>query len=134
MAILILNIIISAILTGVILITQIVNYPLFKYVKSEFSPFHKQYVKWIGFVVAPIMITELVIVSIMLIQDWDNILIQLIAILLFIIWLSTFFIQVPIHNELSLSNKKNLNLLIYSNWIRTICWVLKLVISTIIII
>ena len=78
MAILILNIIISAILTGVILITQIVNYPLFKYVKGEFSTFHKQYVKWIGFVVAPIMITELVIVSIMLIQDWDNILIQLI--------------------------------------------------------
>ena len=134
MAILILNLIISAVLTGVILITQIVNYPLFKYVKGEFSPFHKQYVKWIGFVVAPIMITELVIVSIMLIQDWDNILIQLIAILLFIIWLSTFFIQVPIHNELSLSNKKNLNLLIYSNWIRTICWVLKLLISTIIII
>ena len=106
MAILILNLIISAVLTGVILITQIVNYPLFKYVKVEFSPFHKKYVKWIGFVVAPIMITELVIVSIMLIQDGDNNLIQLIAILLFIIWLSTFCIQFPIHNELSLSNKK----------------------------
>ena len=128
------NLIISSVLTAVILITQIVNYPIFKHVQHDFPAFHQNYVKRIGFIVAPIMILEFLIVSTMLIQDFDNTLIQLISILVFIIWLSTFFIQVPIHNQLSLGNKTNLNLLIYSNWMRTICWILKLAISIIIII
>ena len=126
------NLIINSVLIGVILITQIVNYPLFKYVKTDFTTFHKKYVKQIGFVVAPIMIVELIIVSIMLLQDFNNNLIKLITILLLIIWISTFFVQVPIHKQLSLGIKKNLNLLVYSNWARTICWILKLIISTII--
>ncbi|MAZ58763.1 MAG: hypothetical protein CMP56_05115 [Flavobacteriales bacterium] len=123
------NLIISSVLTAVILITQIINYPLFKYVQNDFSTFHQNYVKRIGFIVAPIMVLELIIVSIMLVQDFDNNLIKFSAVLVFIIWISTFFMQVPIHNELSLNKKKNLHLLIYSNWVRVICWMLKLIIS-----
>ena len=59
------NLILSAVLTGVILITQIINYPLFKNIK-DLSLFHKEYVKRMGFVVAPLMIIELTIVLIML--------------------------------------------------------------------
>lgn len=123
------NLIISSVLTAVILITQIINYPLFKYVQNDFSTFHQNYVKRIGFIVAPIMVLELIIVSIMLVQDFDNNLIKFSAVLVFIIWISTFCMQVPIHNELSLNEKKNLHLLIYSNWVRVICWMLKLIIS-----
>ncbi len=49
MILLICNLIISSVLTGVIIMTQIVNYPLFKYVKNDFPKFHQKYVKLIGF-------------------------------------------------------------------------------------
>jgi len=133
MNILIFNLIINSILIGIILTTQIVNYPLFKFVHKDFSAFHKKYVKLIGLIVAPIMIIEALIILAMLFQDLNSLLIQLSAVLVIIIWTSTFLIQVPIHNQLSLSKKKNLNLLIYSNWIRTICWILKLIISIMIV-
>ena len=123
------NLIISSVLTTIILITQIVTYPLFKHIQNDFIDFHKDYTKRIGFIVAPIMIIELIIVSIMLTQDFGNNLLKISAILLFIIWLSTFCIQVPIHKQLSKADKNNLNLLITSNWIRTICWMVKLLIS-----
>ena len=123
------NLIISTILTAVILVTQIVNYPLFKYVQNDFSTFHQRYVTRIGYIVAPIMILEFFITSTMLAQDFDDNLKKISALLVILIWLSTFFIQVPIHNQLSLTNKKNLNFLIYSNWIRVVCWILKLIIA-----
>lgn len=129
MSLLLYNLILSSLLTAIILVTQIVNYPLFKYVQNDFSTFHQKYVTKIGYVVAPIMMLELVITSTMLLQDFDDNLKKISALLVIVIWLSTFFIQVPIHNQLSLTNKKNLNLLIYSNWIRAVCWILKLIIS-----
>ena len=125
------NIIVSTILTTIILVTQFVNYPLFKYVYQDFSTFHKKYVTRIGYIVAPIMVLELIITTAMLLQDFDDSLKKISALLVILIWLSTFFIQVPIHNQLSLSNKLNLNLLIYSNWIRVVCWILKLITSII---
>ena len=36
-----LNIIINSILVGVILMTQFINYPLFKSIKSDFTNYHK---------------------------------------------------------------------------------------------
>ena len=129
MSLLLYNLIVSSVLTAIILVTQIVNYPLFKYVQNDFSTFHKKYVKKIGYVVAPIMLFELVITSIILLQDFDDNLKKISALLVIVIWLSTFFVQVPIHNQLSLTNKTNLNLLIYSNWIRVVCRILKLIIA-----
>ncbi|MBF25930.1 MAG: hypothetical protein CMP49_05395 [Flavobacteriales bacterium] len=125
------NLIITSILVGVIIITQIVNYPLFKNINHDFSSIHKQYVAKIGITAGPMMVLELLILIALLIQNFDNIIIQLMSGLVFIIWISTFGIQVPIHNQLASSNKKNLNVLIYSNWIRTICWILKLILSSI---
>ena len=44
-------------------------------------------------------------------------------ILVLLIWLSTFLIQVPLHNALSKEkNTEKLSKLIFSNWIRTILW------------
>ena len=44
-------------------------------------------------------------------------------ILLGIIWSSTIFFQIPIHNTLSSKfNENALIMLINTNWIRTICW------------
>ena len=125
------NLILSAVLTGVILITQIINYPLFKNIK-DLSLFHKEYVKRMGFVVAPLMIIELTIVLIMLFYNYEDNLIKTTGLLTLIIWSSTFLIQVPIHNEIKNSKYINLEKLTKSNWIRTISWLTKLFIAIII--
>ena len=46
-------------------------------------------------------------------------------ILLIIIWLSTFFIQVPIHNKLLDEPSNYLTKLVRTNWIRTVLWTVK---------
>ena len=127
------NLILTSILVGIILITQFISYPLFKNVGLDFSVFHKKYVNLMGFVVAPIMILELVIVSILFINDFDNTIIRAIAVSVVLIWTSTFLIQVPIHNKLSiLKDLEKINLLIKSNIIRTFLWTIKLILSTLI--
>jgi len=127
------NLILNSILVGIILITQFISYPLFKNVGLDFSVFHKKYVNLMGFVVAPIMILELVIVSILFINDFDNTIIGAIAASVVLIWTSTFLIQVPIHNKLSiLKDLEKINLLIKSNIIRTFLWTIKLILSTLI--
>ena len=127
------NLILNSILVGIILITQFISYPLFKNVGLDFSVFHKKYVNLMGFVVAPIMILELVIVSILFINDFDNTIIRAIAVSVVLIWTSTFLIQVPIHNKLSiLKDLEKINLLIKSNIIRTFLWTIKLILSTLI--
>ena len=95
------NLILNSILLGIILITQIVSYPLFKNIDTNFSRFHKEYVSRIGRVVAPIMILEIIVAVIMLITDPENKTIFLIFCLLAMVWISTFFLQVPAHNHLS---------------------------------
>tara|TARA_B110000444_G_scaffold91827_1_gene86763 strand:- start:2115 stop:2519 length:405 start_codon:yes stop_codon:yes gene_type:complete len=127
------NLILNSILVGIILITQCVSYPLFKNIGTDFTFFHKKYVNLIGFVVAPIMVLELVIVAILLMNNFDNAIIRAITALVFLIWASTFLIQVPIHNSLSIAKDLvKINLLIKSNIIRTSCWVIKLILSTLI--
>ena len=124
------NLILNSILTGIIITTQIVTYPLLKYVSRDFTLFHQKYVSRIGFIVAPIMMLELTVVGKMVIDDFYNPLIKLLAFFTILIWLSTFFIQVPIHNQLSRGkNLTRLKILITSNWIRTIGWSLKLALS-----
>ena len=124
------NLILNSILTGIIITTQIVTYPLLKYVNRDFTLFHQKYVSRIGFIVAPIMVLELTVVGKMVIDDFYNPLIKLLAFFTILIWLSTFFIQVPIHKQLSKGkNLTRLKILITSNWIRTIGWSLKLALS-----
>ena len=121
--------IINAILIGVILVTQIVSYPLFLNVKSlDFSSYHKTYTKKISIVVLPLMLAELFITVYILFSNPSTTHIFSALILLFI-WLSTFFIQVPIHNIISKSkDNRILRKLIASNWLRTLLWVIKLLI------
>lgn len=50
-----------------------------------------------------------------------------------LIWLVTFFIQVPLHNKLSEArDKEAISRLVSSNWIRTSLWSLKSILSLII--
>ncbi len=120
-------IIINSILVGVILMTQILSYPLLlKLSKSDFYNYYNSYTKRISFIVIPLMSFE-VLLSIILNISLYNFYLLYSNILLLVVWGSTFFIQVPIHNKLSFNHSHSLiNKLIFTNWIRTIAWICKL--------
>ena len=127
------NFFISSFMFGLILTTQIVSYPMFLKAEENFSVYHMSYVDKISTIAAPLMIIELFLslLFIILLQSYFAISIFLIMILIF---LSTFFIQVPIHEKL----KNNFNIylcnkLINTNWIRVFLWLSKCIISFIMI-
>ena len=116
-------------MVGVSLITQFVTYPSFKLIKSSsFSEFHKSYTNKMLFIVAPVMILELIsslFLVIFYVSDNNTEIGLLITLML--IWFLTFFIIVPIHNKLTLNYNKGLNQkLIKYNGLRTILWIIKL--------
>ena len=131
---LLLNFFITSFMFGLILTTQIVNYPLFLKVKSKnFANYHSFYVDRISFIVIPVMLIEFFL-SILLISINSSYLIIFNFVLILLIFLTTYLIQVPIHNNIKLeSNKLLLNRLINTNWIRTIFWFFKSIISWVII-
>jgi len=125
-SLLLLNIVLSAMMTGIIWLVQLLIYPSFE--KARSTEFQVHHVKSIGPLVAPLMIIELMTMIYLVAIDQHIILLSA-AICLLVIWLSTFLIQVPIHNQI----RKNIDILsikrlILSNWIRTIFWTLKTII------
>ena len=116
-------------MVGVSLITQFVTYPSFKLIKSSsFSEFHKSYTNKMLFIVAPVMILELISSLLLVIFDVSDNNIEIgLLIILMLIWFLTFFIIVPIHNKLTINYNKDLNQkLIKYNGLRTILWIIKL--------
>lgn len=130
--ILILQIASSLIMFGVIWIIQLVQYPFFSHVNAEnFPKYHAAHTFWITPVVAPTMIIEL-ITSILIIfyppKNIDAKLLYVGLVLTLIVWASTFFLQIPLHNKLaSTFDAEAHRLLVNTNWIRTIAWSLRAV-------
>ena len=117
-------------MVGVSLITHFVTYPSFKLIKSSiFSEFHKSYTNKMLFIVAPVMILELISSLLLVIFDMnDNNTGIVLLITLMLIWSLTFFTIVPIHNKLTVNYNKDLNQkLIKYNGLRTILWIIKLI-------
>ena len=117
-------------MVGLIWFVQIVHCPLFGYVGSkEFGTFHEHHKILITPVVGFVMIVELVTTGLLILQipvgipNWTVI---VGIILIGFIWISTLFLQIPYHNNLSSKFDKNvLMMLVNTNWIRTICWSLR---------
>ena len=117
-------------MVGVSLITLFVTYPSFKLIKSSlFSEFHKSYTNKMLFIVAPVMILELISSFFLVIFDISDNNTEIgLLISLLLIWFLTFFIIVPIHNKLTVNYNKDLNQkLIKFNGLRTIFWIIKLI-------
>jgi len=113
-------------MTGVIWFVQIVHYPLFSKVgQPEFFSYHAQHIRRVSYIVLPAMIVELMtgiyLMWIAKTVDWY------VSIgLLGLIWISTFFIQVPCHQKLEKGFEKSVwQRLVYSNLIRTILWTIR---------
>jgi hypothetical protein len=128
------NLVVSSFMVGLIWLIQLVSYPLFSYVNvRDFQKYHSLHVKKITPLVALAMIFEAGIALILLIFI-PEISVGLLVIntsLVCLIWVSTAFIQIPYHQRLEFSKNQILytEKLIKTNWIRTILWTFKLIIS-----
>ena len=113
-------------LIAISVMVQLIIYPSFKnYDNSNFRSFHSSYTQKMFFIVGPIMIIELLSTLYLVIKDTFLFPSTIVA----FIWLTTFFLIVPVHNSLNSAfsirtHKKLLRL----NIVRTSFWVLKLLI------
>ncbi len=111
-------------------VIQLVHYPSFRFIdSSKFTDFHRHHTRSITVIVMPLMLAEL-IVSFLLVYKNGFTFFETIALAMVIgVWLSTFLIQIPIHDQLSSDeNSKEINKLVSTNWIRTVLWTGKVVV------
>lgn len=118
-------------MTGVIWFVQLVHYPLFPYARQGdflgFSADHQQRTTW---VVAPLMLVEVATAGLLLLADPGNGLLWFGALLLAVIWLSTGFVQVPLHGRLAQGFDASVaSKLVATNWLRTVCWTARAAVS-----
>ena len=115
-------------LVVLIWIIQLIVYPGFKYTDFQlFTQWHSQYANLISFIVIPLMLGQVAIIGIQLFNG-PNWAVWISAILVALVWASTFFQAVPIHNALQASPQSVSELqeyvsrLVSANWIRTVIW------------
>lgn len=114
-------------LVGLIWFVQLVHYPLMGNVGVEsFVRYETLHRDFIGPLVAPLMMAEgltaLMLVATMKSEPgrWKA---WLGIVLLIVIWGSTFFWQVPLHERLTAGFDEAVQAeLVHSNWIRTLAW------------
>lgn len=129
---LITNIFASTFLCGLIWFVQIVQYPGFlKLPSQQFQAFHQDHIWRTGIVVIPPMLIELgssIWLTVAFNQYWYLHFSGLLIVAA--IWVSTFTLQAPIHQQLQEQySVDNIAKLIQSNWIRTLLWSAKAVIG-----
>ena len=113
-------------MTGLIWLIQVVHYPLMDGVGIDlFTSYEARHTQTISWVVLPMMLIELGTAVLLILNPsvfsikW----LWIALILLLLIWGSTFFLQVPLHQQLSNNFDVNAHRkLVNSNWIRTILW------------
>ena len=117
-------------LVGLIWTIQAVHYPLFANVGADgYAEYQARHMSRITYVVAPVMITELITAIYLAFVFVDNVnphyfLFGLALVLLN--WISTVFVQSPLHGKLAQKYDDNLvKKLVLTNWIRTISWTIR---------
>lgn len=129
---LVLNLALASFMAGLIWFVQIVHYPLFLHAGSEaWCSYHVRHTRQTTWVVAPAMLAELAAaVALVAMPNPARPLFAWLALaLLVVVWLSTFFWQVPLHNKLSAGcNPRLIRELCLGNWLRTFAWSLRAVV------
>lgn len=110
-------------MAGLIWFVQIVHYPLFHFAAAHsFTEFSRQHQRRTGWVVAPLMLAEAA-ATILLALLRPGIWTLTGAALLAIVWLSTAFLQVPLHRRLVRGFAPTAaRALVRTNWLRTVAW------------
>lgn len=129
-------------LTGLCWFVQVVHYPLFAQVgPGQFAHYEQLHAQRTSWVVAPLMLAELASGLLLLalartapplpalpdggLALWLWINMGLLA----AVWLSTFFVQVPLHGVLAAGFDADAAVrLVRSNWVRTLLWSLRAII------
>lgn len=129
---LIFNIAISWGLFILIWLVQIIIYPGFRRTPAEeFVGYHRWYVIRISAVVLPLMMGEAIIAIGWMLFEGYTFFNLVCGILVAIVWLSTFSLQVPVHNQLQFGKDgMKISRLVVTNWIRTIAWSIKTIVVT----
>lgn len=120
------DIVITFCLITLIGLIQLLHYPSFCFIAekdfSEAMVFHQ---RRISLIVIPLMVSELLLSLLSLTIEvclFNGLKLSLIA----LIWLTTFLVQVPLHNKLLAGKDLHLiSKLVKTNWIRTGLWSLK---------
>jgi hypothetical protein len=119
-------------LVGLIWLVQMVQYPMFAYLNREqFTQAHAFHSSAIGLVVAPPMLLELGLAVRIAFQGGRGMLGWAALALVLAIWASTFFVIVPMHEQLGTRgfDADIHQKLVAWNWVRTVAWSLKGVIA-----
>jgi hypothetical protein len=115
------------VITGIIWFVQIVHYPMLARLPHEnFPELEREHCNRTGFVVAPPMLVEMFTLGWLLLRGFDSPLFLLTAVLLAVVWISTFTLQVPAHRALLKGWSESAHQrLVFTNWIRTTAWTLR---------
>jgi hypothetical protein len=120
----------TLVMLGVILVVQLVHYPLFRAVgAASFAAYHAAHMARITWIVLPAMTVELGTAGWIALQPppgvpgwlaWTGL------VLVGVIWASTGLVQVPLHTALTdgfdaAAHRR----LVHTNWIRTLAWTLR---------
>lgn len=111
---------------GLIWFVQVVHYPLFELVDDR--QFASSHATRTTYVVAPLMLAEIGSSAALLRAAWRPAFITsteawLGAALVVVIWLSTAFLQVPMHDRLQAQHAiADARRLVATNWVRTVAW------------
>ena len=117
-------------LVGVIWLVQLLVYPAMANAGADgYAAYHNLHTSRITPVVAPAMIIELLTAIYFVFapdETIDHRYFWCGLALVLIIWTSTFFVQVPLHEKLAQSFDGNIqSRLVSTNWIRTFAWTLR---------
>lgn len=118
-------------LVVLIWMTQLISYPGLQYLEGEkLLEWHAQYTWRIGVIVMPLMLAQVGLKGLGLLEHFSA-LAFLSAILVGLIWLSTFFQAVPIHNRIAagLATPDLLARLVQVNGWRTALWTIVFLID-----
>ena len=117
----------TLILVGLIWTIQLVHYPLMSMVGPEtFLAYHGAHSTQITLLVGPLMVAEALTALLLALSPPEGVSARacwLGLALVVLIWLSTMFLQVPAHNQLSQGFQVEAHRwLVRSNWVRTLAW------------
>jgi uncharacterized membrane protein len=134
-----LNLFSTLAMAGLIWFVQVVHYPMFRNVgESSFSDYIKLHQRLTTWVVAPLMLVEAFSAVGLLYWPPENIPAGWLWAgigLVFVIWFSTAFLQVPRHGGMVESgfSDKHHSALVATNWIRTAAWTARGILTTFIV-
>lgn len=111
-------------LVGLIWTVQRVVYPqMTRQAENTWVDWHADYTRRMGSVVGPLMLIEMAGSAWWCVQDPANRWVWVAAVPVALNWLSTAFVQMPIHRELARGmNQALIRRLVATNWIRTVSW------------